>query len=415
MKRNRGSALVIVLSVLAILGILISVSLQFTGDALKFAIRSQQKAKGQIALLSAMDYAKSRAEKDSVPFRTDSLRHYPPEPSFTYELSSRQCGVFGVMRIVAQRIEGSRESRDTAFLLPSANIPPALGLIILDPEAHLSLSNNTRIQGDVAIRKGIIQTTSAQHAGTVLDSSKFKFEFTKIDSRPVQHWIETVARLPQTASNATTVIKNIQTSAPSVMRIPGTAVFKGDMTLPGRLIVADRILIKDSVSLQGTVLCAKSIVVDTKGTVDGGFIALDTLSFLAGKPQNTPVFYVHGKAYSGLLQVKDYNGKGSFIFGGNGWSQDDGRTKMIISPGSHISGTVAAMGWVELSGTDIQGTVMIWNLMTQDGPTQYLGSLRNSRITTDTSYAVGFPDIIRTEAGQKLIPLTNKALWDYHD
>jgi|GEM_PF-5838712 len=410
-NNRQGSSLLVVLAILAILGIMVSVSLQYSGRSLNYAVTQRNSSVERIGLLSAMDFARYRTDKDSIPFRNDSLIHFPPDTSLSYEISSRQCGILAILRVIANV---RNRNSDTVYLSPTTTLPTSTALIILDPRAVISLSNQTAFQGNISIRNGKVLKSNSSFIGSILDSASFPFQDISIDPRPIGHWIESVAQLSLFNHNDTTIVQQIDTNSTQLIRYPGTAIFRGNLLVSNRLIVADRIVIDDSISLQNSILCARSIRIRTKGFVGGQFIALDTLEFESGIPKDDPFFYVHGSAYSGLLHVRKFTGSGTFLFAGNQWTEDDSRLKLKIDPGCNITGFVGARGWADLTGSTIQGSVLVWNILTQDGPTQYLGDLRRATISAALQKP-RIPDIIRSGIGVTFTALHNPNLWVFHD
>jgi len=404
---NRGMSLAIVLAVLAILGQIIVAVIMSHGNAMKFSRESELHASARLASMSALDYVRYRVDSDTNPFRTDSLFHIPLDTTISYSINVRQRGLIAVVRATGNLQSGVRIIHDTVFAQIESHLPSNVALALMDQGAGLALAGSAQVVGDVMLRHGTVSKSdqarlpalkTAGLQGQVRDSTDTLWKSLRFNLAPVQTWLDSVAKIPVQHSAATTSMNADSFPCPRVSRKMGTVVVGGTGLIKGSMLVAEKIVVQDSVSLDGVLFCARELEIRTKANiVNGQFIALDTMLVPSAHPHGLPLFYVHGRTNIGYLSVGKYDGGGTFIFGGNQWTPHDGTTKATFATTTHIAGNVAINGWLDMGGAQVNGSVLAWNLVLDYDGTRWQGYMKDGKITAPIDGHTSFPDFMLTK------------------
>ena len=119
------------------------------------AFRRYESIQASLELESGVNYAFHRMQHNGKPWLTDSLTHASANGEIRFSLSQKQDGAFANLTVYNHDSSRSFSAR-TGF-----NIPSSPALVMLTPQANISLVGNAKIEGGTAVRAGMAVSRSS--------------------------------------------------------------------------------------------------------------------------------------------------------------------------------------------------------------------------------------------------------------
>jgi hypothetical protein len=432
-RGERGGALIYVLGVIAALGLLFSVLIQWNQGDLelygKARINSQQKgiALGGLSYGQAYlsQWKDSRNQERNIDYtgnlgpieipQSDSQKSFPA----SFSLSILPQGLYSYVQSTGsiealQKQSGVKISHRLGGLVGQTFEGNAFPVLVLkNQQGGVAVGGTGSIEGDILLLKGTVQKATnpkvqyrgtTPHRGSVLNNRSSLWESTEISYDKADKWVQQREQMYR----ANTLIISAQT--PFIIQTEDEVTLLQDtgksirntlfrsppnetLHISGGIyynceFLGDNIQITGNPTFHNSIMYAsQNLTISGSPILNGQFMARDSLSIdiVESTPSSKapPTFYLHGKNEYSLLSLSRFSGSGIFIFRNMYKTQSpqhiSTQTHVRIDSEASITGLVSVAGNVDLRG-NITGSLLCDNFSFYKDNTLFTGHLYQGSI-----------------------------------
>lgn len=394
-SQKHGFTLPLTITILAIIGILVSSFYTMVKNERIESFRRYSDAQAILELESGVNYAFHRMQTEHKPWRTDSLKHASNDSNILFSLSQVQDGAFASLKIF-NHDSSQHFVAHTGFILKSL---PAL--TILATHANISLATNARIEGGTALRNGGFSYSS--HYKMRAEKDAFFDTVYVADTLAI---FDTLKFYPELSRNQfkekfekERCLFDGTEKVPEILSCQ-VVTMQGDSHCDHCKITADKIFLRERANTLKANFTARAIFLKDSIQISGTFFAQDTLeASLKRKQENSINLIVQGRRtgeveYTGHLSIDELTAdKMLILFMGDHWDENMKGIPVSISEKAEIKGTVISNGMIDFRGK-LTGQMIAHYLGFYENETLWRGFFRDGQIKGDTTIHTFLPDIV---------------------
>lgn len=361
------------------------------------ASRRYRSIQASLELESGVNYAFHRMQRNGKPWLTDSLMHASANGEIQFSLSQKQDGAFGNLTVYNHDSSRSFSAR-TGF-----NIPSSPALVLLTPQANISLVGNARIEGGTAVRTGSISYSTHYKMHAEKDAY-----FDTVFVGENLPYFDTLSVYPELGkdqfsteyTNDLCIFDGTDVVGKGTQVRCKTVVMQGDSRCVSCKIDADQITLRGRSTLEDADIRGRNIQLKDSALVSGTFFAQETLHVsLERKQEKNLRLIVQGRKtsevdYAGSLNIDKLKASDvAVLFIGNNWSETLRGIPVTVAEDVELRGALISFGITDFRGK-LTGRAIAMHFGFYEGETLWRGFLRGGQIIGDTTIHTFVPHII---------------------
>lgn len=361
------------------------------------AARRYGSIQASLELESGVNYAFHRMQHNGRPWLTDSLAHASANGKIRFSLTQEQDGAFAKLTVY------NHDSSRTFSARTGFNIPSSPALVMLTPQANISLAGNARIEGGTAVRTGSISYST--HYKMHAERDAFFDTVYVGENLP---YFDTLSVYPELGMDQfTTEFTNdlcifdgtdmVGNGTPVRCK---TVVMQGDSRCLSCRIDADKVTLRGRATLENADIRSRNILMKDTVMVSGTFFAQETLQVsLERKQEKNLRLIVQGRKtgevdYAGALNIDKLKASDvAVLFIGHNWSETFRGIPVNIAEDVELRGALISFGITDFRGK-LTGRAIAMHFGFYEGETLWRGFLRGGQIIGDTAIHTFVPHII---------------------